>query len=116
MRLSTIAIIAAGAMWAASGAQAHERPEILTQFGADARSNKTAGVSVEQINGVHLYNGAAKPETPAPTSAPTHIRTTDVKIVKHFWVRANRRLRTQGFYSGKVYPTRRFTQGFYSGD
>lgn len=98
-----------------SAAAAHPGPKLLTAGGAEERTAMTPGMTYEDVDGVHIFRGtlaAAAPEASAIGYEPQKIKI----IVKHEYAwRALRRLRTQGFYSGVDYPSRRYTQGFYSG-
>lgn len=108
---ATLAIAAS----AAGGAAAQTGAKILTAGGAKERVVMTAGVTVQNVNGVRLYRGAPTPEEPAaaePKSQTTVI--VNVPPQKCIW-RTFRHLRTQGFYSGTGPQSRRYTQGFYSG-
>jgi len=112
--LAVLAGLAASAFAGPALAAADGR--ILTISGDSAAPVMTAGVSLETINGVRLFKGAATPEETALLGAepatPTKIVRKTV-IVERPW-RTIRRLRTQGFYSGIAHPSRRYTQGFYA--
>ena len=80
-------------------AQAAPGAKILTAGAAQNRTETTP---------------AASPGTvPAPGAAP--LQPIEIEIAPCRCDRGWRSLRTQGFYSGKVYRSRRYTQGFYSG-
>ena len=112
MRLTALAIVAALVI---SPAAADTGPKILT-IGKDARTDRTPGVTIEDTRGVHLIRGSQKLLGDEQTPENTAEQTIEVEIIRPIFVtRTFRRLRTQGFYSGKPYPSRRFTQGFYSG-
>ena len=97
---------------AASGAAAHPGSKILTT-GSGERTAMTEGVSYEDVGGVHLFKGSAAPAKEKKMKAAKKAIKIKVEIAPAY--RSIRRLRTQGFYSGPVYDSRRFTQGFYSG-
>ncbi|GJL90480.1 hypothetical protein [Hyphococcus sp.] len=111
-------MVIAGAM-TSSAAFAHPGAKLLTTGGKGERTAMTAGVSFEDINGVHVFRGGGQKEdallggdsVAAPASCDREI---EIIIHERPW-RSFRRLRTQGFYSGYAYPSRRYTQGFYSG-
>jgi hypothetical protein len=117
MRLKFILAGAACASFIASAASAHPGSEILTAGGAKERSAMTQGVSFEEANGVHLFRGSKTPTNSKAQPTPiTQSQTIRIKIAAPIFVwRSARDLRTQGFYYGKVYPSRRYQQGFYSG-
>lgn len=96
-------------------AQAAPGAKILTAGAAQNRTETTPGVTHETVNGVNIYRGgAASPgAVPAPGAAP--LQPIEIEIAPCRCDRGWRSLRTQGFYSGKVYRSRRYTQGFYSG-
>lgn len=110
-------LFAAVLVGATSMAQAHEGPKLLTT-GSGERTATTAGVTYEDIDGVHLFKGRARQSgtdmatllAGAPSAKAIHLTI----IHKTPWRRI-RPLRTQGFYSGSAPASRRFTQGFYSG-
>ena len=106
---------AAAACASLSAAAAHPGSKILTAGGAEERGAMTPGMTYEDVDGVHIFRGkpaAAEPEDSAPAAERRDIRI----VIKHKYAwRSLRRLRTQGFYSGDRYPSRRYTQGFYSG-
>jgi len=98
------------------GAAAHAHPEsrILTT-GNGARTVMSGDVTIEETNGVHLFKGGPPAQMAELPGDETRMVKKIVKVkvvVRPF--RSNRRLRTQGFYSGVPYPSRRYTQGFYS--
>ncbi|MEX6632926.1 hypothetical protein [Hyphococcus lacteus] len=98
---------------ASGNALAHPGEKILTLGGGAERAATTSGIQYEEVGGVHVFRGStALLGDEAVTTAP---EKTDMKIVivQRQW-RTIRRLRTQGFYSGKPYPSRNYTQGFYS--
>ena len=115
-KILTAAIAAVIGMGAAS-ANAHPGSKILTAGGADERTAMTPGMSFEETNGVHLFRGkvASGDGATAPAKDVPKIKV-EIKIAAPScsWRRL-RGLRTQGFYSGDPYPSRRYTQGFYSG-
>ncbi len=107
------AIIAATSI---SAAAAHPGPKLLTTGGGE-RTAMTAGVSYEDIDGVHLFKGASRlagDEATPMMGAPA--KTVRVTISHRAPYRSFRSLRTQGFYSGTGPKSRRYTQGFYSGN
>ncbi len=111
-------IVIAGAM-TSSGAFAHPGAKLLTTGSKGEPAAMTAGVSFEEINGVHVFRGSGqKADTllvgdsvAAPESSN---REVEIIVQQRPW-RSFRRLRTQGFYAGYAYPSRQYTQGFYSG-
>ncbi len=117
MRLKFILAGAACASLIASAASAHPGSEILTAGAAKQRAAMTQGVSFEEVNGVHLFRGGkAQASTKARPSMMARNQTIRIKIAAPRFVwRSFRGLRTQGFYSGKAYPSRRYRRGFYSG-
>lgn len=106
-----------GAAMCAS-ANAHPGSAILTT-GSGERTVMTSGVSIEETGGVHLFRGTTAPDDHellgGETATETPCEERIEVIVKTRPFRSLRRLRTQGFYSGVAYPSRRYTQGFYSG-
>jgi hypothetical protein len=117
MRLKFILAGAACAIFTATAASAHPGSEILTAGAAKQRSAMTEGVSFEEVNGVHLFRGSKTPASKVSRPAAlTQSRTIRIEIAAPRFVwRSFRGLRTQGFYSGKAYPSRRYRHGFYSG-
>jgi hypothetical protein len=117
MRLKFILAGAACAIFTATTASAHPGSEILTAGAAKQRSAMTEGVSFEEVNGVHLFRGGKTPTNSKTRPASvTQSQVIRIEIAAPIFVwRSARDLRTQGFYSGKVYPSRRYQQGFYSG-
>ena len=105
------AIVAAASV---SAATAHPGPKLLTT-GSGERTAMTAGMSYEDVNGVHMFKGAPRL---AGGDAAAAMPTDSIEItVRHEYPwRSFRPLRTQGFYSGTGPKSRRYTQGFYSGD
>lgn len=101
----------------ASSALAHTPPKILTQFGATEKSDRTDGVNVDVVKGVHLYTGVKSLDGAEPATASAAIRKkVEIEIVeRRIFCWPPRSLRTQGFYSGNRHSGRRFTHGFYSG-
>ena len=97
---------------AASGAAAHPGSKILTTGSGD-RTAMTEGVTYEDVGGVHLFKGSATPAKEKKMKVMK--KAIKIKVQVEPAYRSIRRLRTQGFYSGSVYSSRRFTQGFYSG-
>lgn len=115
-RWQLIGAALATASFMATGASAHERPKILTQFGESAQADRTSGVVVTATKGVHLYEGRRPLLGAGPAStnmAASYEHGIEIEITQPW--RRIRSMRTQGFYSGKGQPSRRFTQGFYSG-
>ncbi len=112
MRLLT-AIAAGLSTLAGVSAQAHPGPAILSAGGAETRSTATEGVSVTETNGVHLIMGSpTKHAAKTPPQAREKIIMLTLEVAPF---RSVRRLRSQGFYSGVSYRSRRYSQGFYSG-
>lgn len=108
--------LAAGASAVVGAAAAQPGPKILTTGSADARASMTPGATYESVRGVHVFRGtpAAAEAEPVPLAGG---EAREIKIVvkhKYAW-RSLRRLRTQGFYSGRDPKSRRYRQGFYSG-
>ena len=104
------------AIAAATPAASHSAPSILQLGGDKARASHGAGASCVEKGGVHVCGAVARPAVEEIKLAGAHQPRRIVKkkiVVKskcHHW----RRLRTQGFYSGDPYPSRRFTRGFYA--
>ena len=115
MMKTTAAAILSAALAGASGALAAPGPDILTTGSADARASMTKGVAHETVSGVNIFRGtpALLGEEPAAGETSPAVGVQYINAGCSF--RNLRRLRTQGFYSGVPYPSRRFTQGFYSG-
>ena len=99
-----------------SSAQAHPGSKILHMGGAKQATAMSKGMSYQDINGVHLFQGSPAPaQTVSPDLAgKTFSREIEIKSIR-IVRRSFRPLRTQGFYSGHAPKGRRFTQGFYSG-
>ncbi|WP_425410702.1 hypothetical protein [Hyphococcus sp.] len=101
------------------GAAAHAHPgEAILTTGNGERTVMGGGVTIEEISGVHIFRGGGAPEPDELLGAetPEQGREKEIEIVfKKRPFRNIRRLRTQGFYSGVPYPSRRYRQGFYSG-
>ncbi|MEL7485774.1 MAG: hypothetical protein AAGJ87_01010 [Pseudomonadota bacterium] len=119
MRIVAIAAFAALAAFSASPAVAqpvNQGAKILQIGGADARTNQGAGVECRRESGVRLCGAAPRAEEPELAGGETAVRQTIIteRIIIDRPFRLIRRLRTQGFYSGNIYPSRRFTQGFYA--
>lgn len=116
---ANIAVLGVVFSFIALTANAHPGPEILTAGGAETRTATTPGVSVEQVKGVHIVRGtpallgAKKAAQAAPPGIELSMVWPDCRSCPS---RTFRRLRTQGFYSGIPYRSRRYTQGFYSGN
>ncbi len=109
----TTALIMSGA-----SAVAHPGAAPLITDSKTAPRVMSGEVSFEEVKGVHLFKGSPlREETkllgaePAPGAAT---RNTEIEIRDRPWRRL-RHLRTQGFYSGVPYPSRRYSHGFYSG-
>ncbi|NOX81523.1 MAG: hypothetical protein GXP06_00735 [Alphaproteobacteria bacterium] len=116
MRLKFILAGAACASLITTAATAHPGSEILTAGGVKERAAMTQGVSFEEVNGVHLFRGSKAASKASRPAALTQNRTIRIEIAAPRFVwRSFRGLRTQGFYSGKAYPSRRYRHGFYSG-
>jgi len=125
VKISAI-LMSAAYLAAAPAAAAAPGPAILTAGGEEPRASKTAGVAYENISGVNVFRGTpARPQSIPPRSIPPRdaerrdaamaagATPADAPCARPF--RSMRRMRTQGFYAGVPYPSRRFTQGFYSG-
>ncbi len=99
----------------AMGAHAHPGSKILTN-GSGQRTAMSGSVSFEETSGVHVFRGGAPAQKNNLLGDEPRMmkKIVKVKIVARPF-RSIRRLRTQGFYSGAPYPSRRYTQGFYSG-
>lgn len=99
----------------ATAAAAHPGSKILTTGSGKERTAMTEGVRFEDVNGVHVFRGAAMLAGDEPAPAASVARAVEVEIIieKTPW-RRFRHLRTQGFYAGDAYPSRRYTQGYYS--
>jgi len=109
-----IALLAALVCGVAS-AEAHPGSKILTT-GSGERTAMTAGMTYEDIKGVHIFRGRTAEANAAESSADMSARTEvaiEISVTPAY--RRFRHLRTQGFYSGDAYPSRRYTHGFYSG-
>lgn len=111
------ALAGAVVLTGATGAMAHPGSKLLTIDSKSERTAMTPGMSYEDVNGVHLFKGR-KHAAPAEDAlmggdepAPAKCEVT-VKLDAPW--RRIRHLRTQGFYSGKGYASRPYTQGFYS--
>ncbi len=98
---------------AASGAQAHPGSKILTT-GSGERTAMTAGMQYEDVKGVHIFRGRPTAEEQASPKTSLH-KQIEIEISVTPVYRRLRHLRTQGFYSGHAYLSRRYTHGFYSG-
>ncbi len=116
MKFNMMIAAAAVAAGAFSTAEAHEGPKLLTT-GSGERAAKTAGVSYEDVKGVHLFKGTPRlaGDKDAPTAAMSSNKV-NITIVRRAPWRSFRSLRTQGFYSGTGPASRAYTQGFYSGN
>ena len=99
----------------AAGAEAHPGSKILTTGGGE-RTAMTAGMTYEDVNGVHIFRGSAATTNVANTSKSVAAhKQIEIEIAMTPVYRRLRHMRTQGFYSGDAYPSRRYTHGFYSG-
>ncbi len=109
-----IAVLAALFCAAAAGAQAHPGSKILTT-GSGEQTAMTDGMSYEDVSGVHIFRGspASSDDTLPSSEAGRQQIKIQISVTPAF--RRIRHLRTQGFYSGAAYPSRRYTRGFYSG-
>lgn len=103
---------------AAFTAQAAPGPKILTAGQAKVRTAMTEGVSHKVVKGVNIFRGspALLGAKKAAQDAPPVIELEFIDALCACSKKSPRGLRTQGFYSGKVYSSRRYTQGFYSGN
>lgn len=100
---------------ATTGVQAHPGSRILTT-GSGERTAMTTGMGYEDVKGVHIFRGSTSPTVAAETSAkPAAHKQIEIEISVAHNYRRFRHLRTQGFFSGDAYPSRRYTHGFYSG-
>jgi len=117
MRIKSIIIATACAAVMTGAATAHPGSKILTAGGSDERSAMTAGMSYEDLSGVHVFRGRkAQAGREAALTGAMVRREIRIEIATPVYVwRSFRGLRTQGFYSGDPYPSRRYRQGFYSG-
>lgn len=115
MRITIFLTAAASAALMATGAAAHPGPKLLTAGGAKERTAATPGVSFQEVNGVHLFEGSRKPAALQGEAVALDRTEIEVAVEKKVW-RSFRSLRTQGFYTGRgEKKSRRYTQGFYSG-
>jgi len=74
-------------------------------------------IAFEETNGVHVFRGSRSLAGGEPAMSRAMSRqSVEIEITAHgrSWRRL-RHLRTQGFYSGDPYPSRRYSHGFYSG-
>ncbi len=118
MGIKSIIIIATACAVAMTGAAtAHPGSKILTAGGNSERSAMTKGISYEDVGGVHVFRGRkAQASDKAVSTGAVIRREIRIEIAAPIYVwRSFRGLRTQGFYAGDPYPSRRYTQGFYSG-
>lgn len=115
--LRKICFVAAASIAITASAKAHPGPKLITTGSANAPAATTGGVGFEEVNGVHLFRGrtALLGDEPAAMQTPEESSTIVKVVVIDRPYRSFRRLRSQGFYSGVAYPSRRYTQGFYSG-
>lgn len=98
-----------------SGVQAHPGSKILTT-GSGERTAMTAGMRYEDVKGVHIFRGSAMSAGGAKASTKTSLhKQIEIEISMTSRYQHFRHLRTQGFYSGDAYPSRRYTHGFFSG-
>ena len=108
---------AALAAAATAPAAAHSAPSILQLGGDKTRVSHGAGASCIDKGGVHVCGAVKRPaaeESMTLAGGKSTGRTIRKKIVVKTHCHRWRRLRTQGFYSGDPYPSRRFTRGFYA--
>ncbi len=92
---------------------AHPGSKILTT-GSVEQTVMTAGVSFEEMKGVHVYRGRALllgGEAAPAQETRNHIIIKRARHAASCYPAAH--LRTQGFYSGAG-ATHRFTHGFFS--
>ena len=97
---------------------AHPGANILTTGSSAPRASMTSGVNYEIVEGVHLFKGSAQQASEQLLllgSQPEQRVEIEIRVEKRPF-RQIRKMRTQGFYSGDPYKSRRYTQGFYSGD
>ena len=106
--LSGLAIAAGAAL---APARAHDAPVILQLGGASEKVSHSGKSQCLREGGVLLCTG---PNAPMPAKKAPASRLVQDRTIIIIDRRAPRRLRTQGFYSGKVYQSRRFTQGFFA--
>ena len=116
--IAALSMVLTGAM-TSSAALAHPGAKLLTTGDKSGPAAMSAGVSFEDINGVHVFRGRtleADTLLGGEPAADRAIAEREIEIIIHErrW-RSFRRLRTQGFYSGNSYPSRQYTQGFYNG-
>ena len=112
--VTKIAALTAFAFSIATTAQAHPGAKILTTGSGD-RTAMTSGMKYEDVKGVHVFRGSAAAAAKSKAPEKRMRKEIDINITVTPVFRRIRHLRTQGFYSGNAYPSRRFTQGFYSG-
>jgi hypothetical protein len=115
-----VAPLVCGAVFSIAAAQtalAHANPNILTVFEKDARTDRTDGVSIEHVAGVHLYRGSQRVNDLLAGASETRAapESVNIEVTLRYTPRSFRSLRTQGFYAGYRPKSRRYTQGFYSG-
>ena len=101
-----------------TSAVAHPGSALLTTDSRSAPSAMSGTITFEEVHGVHVFKGSPLKADDAllggePVSGDIH-QEVEIEILKQSR-RQFRRMRTQGFYSGVPYPSRRYTQGFYSG-
>ncbi len=116
MKTTISTIFFVSAMFAGTAALAHDGPAILQMGGASERVSHGERFACAEQRGAHLCKGAESQTTelefaPAARVVERVIERETRIIIRRPLLRA---LRTQGIYSGDVYPSRRFTQGFYS--
>ena len=112
-KMAMLTAIICGA--ATSGAHAHPGSKILTT-GSGERTAMTAGMRYEDVKGVHIFRGSAASVVDAQASNKASLhKQIELEISVTPAYRRFRHLRTQGFFSGDAYPSRRYTHGFFSG-
>lgn len=119
MRKSVLIAGAAMAFASMSAASAAPGPKILTTSGQAERASSTSGVTLQDVGGVTLIKGrvlvaAADDDAALLGAEPAKTDCGKVIVKVETPYRRLRHLRTQGFYSGKGYASRLYTQGFYS--
>ena len=113
MRITGI-LIAAAIAGAPFSAAAHPGAALLTSGASSEGTATTAGVAYSTAGGVHVYRGK-RAEAAIQSDDYEQTRQIETEIEQKIIWRRLRNLRTQGFYTGDQYPSRRYTQGFYSG-
>jgi|GEM_PF-5380063 len=116
MKKIIVPIIGALLAVAATPAAAHSAPSILQLGNEKVRVSHSASAGCVDKGGVHVCGALAR-EANEDNSLLGEGSREQLIIKKTVIVRDGnppRRLRTQGFFSGKVYRSKRFTQGFFA--